>query len=119
MLVLPRTPESLNLISTKELSTMKRQAVIINVARGGILNEDALLQTLRERQIAGAATDVFLEEPAGPHNSALLTEDTKDINLIVTPHVAWVAETTTRDMSLITKLNVEAWHAGRPVNVVV
>ncbi|MCQ9204931.1 MAG: phosphoglycerate dehydrogenase [Omnitrophica bacterium] len=75
------TSETKNLISHKEFSLMKPKAFIINCARGGIIDEDALYKALRNKKIAGAALDVFLKEP--PSDSKLLELD----NLIVTPHL--------------------------------
>ncbi|KAF2772972.1 glycerate dehydrogenase [Teratosphaeria nubilosa] len=118
VLILPKTEDTIYLISTAELGMMKPQSILINVSRGGIVDEEALVQALKAGQIAGAAVDVFSEEPAGPDNSVLAREDTRNLNLILTPHVAWVAETTTTNVKLITKQNIEGWLAGRPVNVV-
>lgn len=119
VLILPRTPESSNLISTNELKMMRQDAVMVNVSRGGIVNELALVEALKDRQIAGAAVDVFLNEPAGPATTVLLSDEAKGLNLTLTPHTAWVAETTLRDLQSITKENVETWIAGEPVNTVV
>lgn len=77
----PLTEETKNLISKKEFSLMKPKAFIINCARGGIIDEDALYEALKNKKIAGAALDVFSKEP--PFDSKLLELD----NLIVTPHL--------------------------------
>ena len=79
----PLTPETINLIDRRALSRMKRSAVLINVARGGIVVEADLAQALRERTIRGAAMDVYSIEPL-PADSDLLTLD----NIVVTPHLA-------------------------------
>ncbi|KAH9828668.1 glycerate dehydrogenase [Teratosphaeria destructans] len=105
VLILPKTPDSVNLISTAELAVMQPHAILINVSRGGIVDEEALVAALK----AGAA---------GPANSVLAREETRDLNLILTPHVAWVAGTTTTNVKRITRENIEGWLAGRPVNVV-
>lgn len=78
-----------------------------------------LVAALKENRIAGAAMDVFREEPAGPENSPLLAEGTKDLNLLVTPHLAWLAGTTWTIQSQVLKENIEQWAAGRQLNVVV
>ncbi|KAK4540171.1 hypothetical protein LTR36_009757 [Oleoguttula mirabilis] len=119
VLILPRTPESLGLISAAELHTMSRHAILVNVSRGGIVDEPALVQALREGTIAGAAVDVFEEEPAAATNSVLLTPEASALNLTCTPHLAWVASATTKLLQRITRENVEAWCAGRSTNVVV
>jgi len=78
----PLNHETKNLIGRKELKMMKKYSYLINTARGGIVNEKDLYEALKEKRIAGAALDVFLEEP--PKANPLLELD----NLIATPHVA-------------------------------
>jgi phosphoglycerate dehydrogenase-like enzyme len=81
----PLTDETRNLIGEKELALMKKGAFIINTARGGIIDETALLRTLTEKSIAGYATDVFAVEPPSMEDP-LFTLD----NVIVAPHcIAW------------------------------
>ena len=80
----PLTPQTAGLISDRELSLMKKNAYLINVARGGVVDEHALYRALTEKRIAGAATDVLTEEP--PRENILLSDLD---NLIVTPHIAW------------------------------
>ncbi len=81
----PLLPSTRNLISEKEIGKMKRNAVLINTSRGGVVDEKALYKALSERRIQ-AALDVFEEEP--PSGSPLLTLD----NIVVTPHVAGSTE---------------------------
>jgi glycerate dehydrogenase len=78
-----------NLIDAKELALMKSSALIINVARGGLINETALATALKSGKIAGAATDVLTQEP--PVNGNVLLDDTIP-NLIITPHCAWASK---------------------------
>ncbi len=82
----PLTPETANLIGREAFTKMKKTAVLINVARGGVVDESALVTALRDREIAGAAMDVYAIEPL-PADSELLTLD----NLVVTPHLAAMA----------------------------
>jgi glycerate dehydrogenase len=82
----PLTSETNNLITSFELSKMKKSAYIVNVARGGVVNEKDLYEALHNNVIAGAATDVLTTEP--PVNNVLIDNKYPD-NLIVTPHVAW------------------------------
>jgi phosphoglycerate dehydrogenase-like enzyme len=82
----PLTPETANLIDAAALGAMKKTAVLVNVARGGVVNEADLVAALAARVIAGAAMDVYSVEPLPP-DSALLTLD----NLVVTPHLAAMA----------------------------
>lgn len=80
---LPKTPSTVNLISTKEFELMKPSAIIVNTSRGGIINEDALYEALSSHKIFGAGIDVFCDEPVDP-NHKLFTLD----NILVSPHNA-------------------------------
>jgi len=77
----PLTKETKNLISSKEFAQMKPSAFVINCARGGIVDEDALYQALKSKKLAGAALDVYSKEP--PLDSKLLELE----NIITTPHL--------------------------------
>ncbi|KAI0489712.1 D-isomer-specific 2-hydroxyacid dehydrogenase family protein [Xylaria cf. heliscus] len=110
---LPRSPETLNLISGEEFDQMKPYGLLINVSRGGIVDEKALLSALREGKIAGAGTDVYSQEPAEPSNSVLLAADTADLNLVTTPHVAWYAEETFENYSRTCRANVAGFVTAR------
>jgi D-2-hydroxyacid dehydrogenase (NADP+) len=83
VVILPLTPETRKLIGEKELRKMKPTAYLINVARGGIIDEEALIKALRENRIAGAGLDVFTIEPL-PENSELWNLP----NVIISPHNA-------------------------------
>jgi D-3-phosphoglycerate dehydrogenase / 2-oxoglutarate reductase len=76
--------QSKNLLDETRLRSMKRSAYLINTARGAVVDENALVTTLKERTIAGAGLDVFLEEPLRT-NHPLLDLD----NIVVTPHLGW------------------------------
>jgi D-3-phosphoglycerate dehydrogenase len=78
---MPKTPETTGMISTEQFATMKPTAFIVNVARGGLIDEDALYAALKSQRIAGAGLDVFVSEP--PLESPLLTLE----NIILTPHL--------------------------------
>jgi D-3-phosphoglycerate dehydrogenase len=78
---MPRTPETTGMISTDQLALMKPTAFIVNVARGGLIDEDALYAALKSNRIAGAGLDVFVTEP--PSDSPLLGLD----NIVLTPHL--------------------------------
>lgn len=84
----PLTPETTGLISNKELKAMKTSALLINTARGGIIDEGALVDALNKGEIAGAATDVVTVEPA-PTDLPILQN--KPDNLVITPHIAWAS----------------------------
>ena len=79
----PLTEETKDMIGAEELASMKETALVINCSRGGIVNEEALCQALRDGEIAGAGTDVFCKEPPKPDDPLLHTP-----NLIVSPHAA-------------------------------
>ena len=111
----PLTDTTRNLIDHGEFSLMNRKALLINTARGGIVNEAALKRALQSGQIAGAAIDVLSEEPPR-HGNPLL--DGPVPNLIITPHIAWASINARQ--SLIDELteNVHAFLQGKPRNVV-
>ena len=107
------TPESKSLISAPELALLPSDAVVINVSRGEILNELALITALKEGRIAGGATDVFDKEPASKENCLLLREvENLDGKLIVSPHVAWYASASTEKLRRVTAENIEQWARG-------
>ncbi|MCD6556571.1 MAG: D-2-hydroxyacid dehydrogenase, partial [Bacteroidales bacterium] len=82
----PLTERTKNLISEKELKLMKKSAVLINAARGGIVNEQDLHDALVNKEISYAAVDVLTQEP--PKNNNILF---KAPNIIITPHIAWTS----------------------------
>lgn len=114
---IPLDDSSRGLIGHEELSLMNEHAVLINVSRGGVVDEVALVQALREGWIGGAATDVFSREPAKKGQNALL--DPSIPNLIVTPHVAWYASSSIQNLQETVKLNVESYVQGKPQNLVI
>jgi phosphoglycerate dehydrogenase-like enzyme len=79
----PLTPETRNLIGTRELNLMKPEALLINTSRGGIIDEEAMAKSLEAGKIAGAGLDAFEREPLS--DSPLLKLE----NVILTPHMAW------------------------------
>jgi phosphoglycerate dehydrogenase-like enzyme len=87
LLCTPVTPATTGIMNAARLNKMKPDAYLINVARGPLIDEPALLDALRSRRIAGAALDVFVEEPL-PADSPFWTLD----NLLITPHTAAVTE---------------------------
>jgi glycerate dehydrogenase len=120
VLSLPRTHETLNLLSRPEFAAMSPYAVVVNIARGGIVDEAAVVQALKDQEIAGYATDVFDKEPAeGPEDSPLLAEEARELNITVSPHLAWFTQRTLTNLGQILKDTVEAWAEERPINVIV
>ncbi|KAF3033263.1 hypothetical protein E8E12_003825 [Didymella heteroderae] len=120
VLSLPRNPETLNLLSAAEFQSMHPYAVLINIARGGIVDEAALVQALKERRIAGYATDVFQVEPAGgPEDTPLLAENAKNLNITLSPHLAWFSQRTIKNLGKTLKATTEAAVKGEDINVIV
>ena len=85
----PLTPATKGLIGEKELKTMKPTSIIINVARGGIINEEALAKALNDKVISGAGLDVFSREPL--HESPLY-DLADNYSLVASPHTAWASD---------------------------
>jgi glycerate dehydrogenase len=112
----PLTEATRGLIGAREFDLMKRHAVLINCARGGIVDEAALVAALTSRRIAGAALDVLAVEPP-PADNPLLALDLP--NLLITPHVAWSSREAMQALGEQLIRVIEAFVAGRPVNLVV
>lgn len=109
----PQTEATVNLINNQTISLMKRGAVLINTARGGLVDENALANALNEGRIAAACMDVISVEPMKADNPLLHAK-----NCYITPHVAWTAlETRTRLVDISLK-NLKAFIEGKPQNVV-
>jgi len=115
----PRDPSTIDLIEEAELKQMRREAIIINVARGRIVNEAATVKALREGLIAGYATDVFADEPAKRGESPLLPLEADVPGLIVSPHVAWFAGNTITNLQAMLKENLETFANGSFIRRVV
>ena len=111
----PLTDETRNMIGEAELKTMKPQAVLVNVGRGGLADEQAVLAALKYGTLGGAGFDVLTTEPPRGGNPLLSGLP----NLIVTPHVAWASEEAVAKMTDILEANINLFMAGRPQNVVV
>jgi len=109
----PLTPETRHMIGARELARMKPSAVLINTARGGVVDEAALIEALRKRRIAGAGLDVFEKEPL-PNDSLLLQMN----NVLLTPHIAFLSEESLDECTYICVENVERFLEGKPQNVV-
>jgi glycerate dehydrogenase len=110
----PLTDETRDMFGRREFELMKRSALLINTARGALIQDEALIAALREGLIAGAATDVLREEP--PRDGSPLL-DLNLPNFIVTPHVAWASDEATQTLADQVIDNLEAFVAGRPRNV--
>ena len=113
---LPLTRETKNLIDARAISLMKSTAFLINAARGGIVDEQALAEALREGRIGGAAVDVLTQEPPVDGNP-LLAPDIP--NLIVTPHIAWASREARQRLIDDVARTVAEWHTGQIRNQVI
>ena len=112
---LPLTPETRNLIGAAELAKMKPGALLINTARGGLVDERALLAALKSGAIAGAGFDVLSVEPPKSGNPLLELDQP---NFILTPHIAWSGEQAQQALADQAIDNIEAFVRGAPRNVV-
>lgn len=111
----PLNDDTRDMIGAHELSLLKPHAYVINTARGGLINEQALADALRNGHLGGAATDVLTVEPPTAGNPLLAGDIPR---LIITPHSAWGArEARQRIVSQVTE-NAQAFFAGKPVRVV-
>lgn len=109
----PQTPENTQFVNRALLGRMKPGAILINTARGGLINEQDLADALNAGQIAGAALDVVSKEPIEPGNPLLGAR-----NLIITPHMAWGTLAARSRLMATTVDNIKAFLAGAPRNVV-
>lgn len=110
----PLNEQTHHMIDAAELQMMKPGAILINVGRGGLANEQAVLAALKYGQLGGAGFDVLTEEPPRTGNPLL----TKLPNLIVTPHNAWASQEALNRMTEILEDNIAAFATGVPKNVV-
>jgi len=111
-LVLPLTPETRGMIGAQAIGAMRREAWLINVGRGPLVDEDALLSALRERRIAGAILDVFAVEPLPADHPFWAME-----NVVVTPHVS--GPDLPEAIAPVFNENLARFVAGRPLRHVV
>ena len=112
----PLTPATRNMIAMPEFQKMKRQPLIINTARGGLVNEDDLEQALDLGLVSGAGIDVTLPEP--PPADGVLMRLARRPNVIVTPHIAWASDEAQQALADQLIGNIESFVEGRPVNLV-
>jgi (S)-sulfolactate dehydrogenase len=106
----PLTPATRNLLDARRLASMKKGALLINAARGGVVDEPALAAALKSGHLGGAAMDVFDVEPIDAKSGAVFAGVP---NIILTPHVAGVTRESNERISAITVDNVLAVLDGR------
>ncbi len=114
----PLTPETRSLINAQSLALMKSSALLINTARGALVDEAALIHALRGRHLAGAALDVISREP--PDAEDIVIQAARELdNLVVTPHTAWSAREARGRLLREVGENISAFLAGQTRNLVV
>src|SRR5699024_8426886 len=109
----PLSEETRGLINRDRLALMKKTSVLINTARGPVVDSEALAEALNEGKIAGACVDVFEMEPPVPQEHPLLHAK----NLIATPHIAFATKEALVKRAIINLNNVKYWLEGNPINV--
>jgi glycerate dehydrogenase len=109
----PLTESNFHMIGEAEFSAMKADSMLINTARGGLVDESALLNALQDKQIAAAGLDVLEDEP--PSVDHALINYTAD-NLIITPHIAWASRESRQNLIDAVADNISAFQQGKPQN---
>ena len=109
----PATPATRGLVSREALAKMKPGAILLNTARGGLLNEADVARALETGQLGGLGVDVAATEPIPPDSPLLRAP-----NCIITPHVAWVPKETRQRLLDFAVENLRCYLAGRPINVI-
>ncbi|MDD7911652.1 MULTISPECIES: D-2-hydroxyacid dehydrogenase [Pseudovibrio] len=112
----PLTPETEGLISLAEFEQMAQRPLLINTARGGLVDEAALVEALNRGLIAGAGFDVLTSEPPASDNP--LMKIAKRPNVIITPHVAWASEEAMQTLWDQLIGHIENYKRGHPTNVI-
>ncbi|WP_270505371.1 2-hydroxyacid dehydrogenase [Eubacterium limosum] len=109
---IPVSPETQGLISRDMLTLMKPEAIIINTSRGGVIDNEALADALKEGKVAGAGIDVYEEDPPLPKDYPLLSAP----NTVLTPHVAYATKESLYKRAVIVFDNIRCWLEGNPQN---
>ncbi len=109
----PLTDATRGLVSRVRLATMKPGALLINTARGPLLDEAAVAEALHSGRLGGFGADVLSTEPPAPDNPLLGTPNT-----LITPHISWATVKARRNITRLAAENIRAWQEGQPRNVV-
>lgn len=112
----PLNDQTRDLITTREFALMRRKPILINTARGGLVNEQALVTAMRQGQVGAAGFDVTTPEP--PDNQHPLIQLLDMPNFILTPHVAWASEQAIQTLADQLIDNIDAYYQGSPCHVV-
>lgn len=111
----PQTPETTGLIGKEQLELMKPEAILINTARGPVVDSAALAAALKNGTIAAAGVDVFNCEPPLPAEEPLLAAP----NTLLTPHIAFASHQAFEKRADIVAENIKCWLEGKPQNVII
>lgn len=109
-------PTSQGLIGAEQIKLMKHHAILINTARGGIVDEFAVVRAIRNQRLGGLAFDVFETEP--PKSNAPLLSIASLPNVLITPHIAWASEEAMQHLGDTTSNNISSFLNGTPDNLV-
>lgn len=109
----PLTPDNAKMVNAAFLAKMKPTALLINTARGGLVDEPALADALNAGRIAGAGLDVLTAEPPAADNPLIAAK-----NCVITPHIAWASRPARQRLLDVTAANIRAFKSGKPQNVV-
>jgi phosphoglycerate dehydrogenase-like enzyme len=107
-LIVPLSPQTENIIDESVIAAMKPSAYLINIARGGVLDEDALVAALKEKRLAGAALDVFREQPLPPTHPLWSNE-----RVIITPLIGGMSDVYLDQAYGLVRDNLRQFLAGR------
>ena len=110
----PLNDKTKGLIGEKEIALMKKNAILLNTARGPVVDSEALAKALNEERIAGAGIDVFEMEPPVPADHPLMHAK----HTVVTPHVAFASLEALFTRAQIVSANILKWEDGEPQNVI-
>ncbi len=111
----PLTEATRHLINKERISLMKPTGILINTARGPVVDSEALAEALNNGRIAGAGIDVYETEPPLPTDHPLLNAK----NVVATPHIAFATQEAMEKRAVITFDNISCWMEGRPQNVMI
>jgi len=116
----PLTQNNKYMIAARELSMMKKSAMLINTARGGLIDESALLTALENNEIAGAGLDVLEQEPPAKDNALIhyAQNNKRAENLIITPHIAWASQQARQNLVNEIAKNIRAYQIGQARNLI-
>ena len=104
------TPETRGLLGRRELSLLKQGAILVNVSRGGLIEQDALVEALHEGRIGAAGIDVLANEPP-PRDDPIMRAP----NVLLSPHFAWYSEASERRARTLTVDGLVDYLEGRPI----